>query len=147
MAADYQITLDPTHIDAEAAHAFLSKTYWSPGIPLSVVRRAIGGSVCVAVRAEGEQVAFARAVTDRATFAYLADVYVLEEHRGRGLARKMVEALLGHPDLQGLRRLMLATRDAHSLYAKFGFKPLANPARMMELLRADPYAAEGPSGG
>jgi GNAT superfamily N-acetyltransferase len=137
----YEVTLDPDRLDVEAAHAFLSTTYWSPGIPLSVVRRAIENSLCVAVFAGSRQVAFARAVTDRATFAYLADVYVLEEHRGQGLSRRMIEALLAHPDLQGLRRLMLATRDAHGLYEKFGFKPLANPARMMELHRPDVYAA------
>jgi len=144
--SNYQVTLDPAFIDVEATHAFLTTTYWAQGIPLPVVRRAIAGSVCAAVRCENQQVAFARAVTDRATFAYLADVYVLEEHRGRGLSRAMISALLAHPDLQGLRRLMLATRDAHGLYAKFGFKPLANPARMMELHNADVYAPAGPNG-
>lgn len=143
---NYEITFDPARIDVDAAHAFLAKTYWTPGIPLSVVRKAIENSLCVAVHAGGHQVAFARVVTDRATFAYLSDVYVLEEHRGKGLSRRMLEALFAHPDLQGLRRLMLATRDAHGLYLKFGFQPLANPARMMELNDPDVYARAAQSG-
>jgi len=138
--SDYEITTDPSRIDVESAHAFLSKTYWSPGIPLAVVRKAIENSLCVAAFIAGKQVAFARAVTDRATFAYLADVYVLEEHRGRGLSRAMIEALLKHPDLQGLRRLLLATRDAHGLYGKFGFKTLAKPDHIMELHNPDVYS-------
>ena len=140
--SDYEITSDPSRIDVEAAHAFLSKTYWSPGIPLAVVRKAIENSLCVATLRAGRQVGFARAVTDRATFAYLADVYVLDEHRGQGLSRVMIETLLCHPDLQGLRRIILATRDAHGLYAKFGFKPLANPGRMMELHNPDVYGGD-----
>jgi GNAT superfamily N-acetyltransferase len=136
----YNITLDQSQIDPVAAHAFLSRTYWSPNIPLAIVQRAIAGSLCVAVHCDERQVGFARVVTDRATFAYLADVYVLEEHRGQGLSRKMLEALFAHPDLQGLRRMMLATRDAHELYAKFGFTPLANPSIMMELHRPDVYS-------
>ena len=83
-----------------------------------------------------KQVGLARVVTDRATFAYLSDVYVLEEHRGKGLAQRLMEAVIAHPDLQGLRRMLLATRDAHGLYAKYGFKPLANPERLM--IRDDP---------
>lgn len=136
----HDITLDPARIDAVAAHAFLTRTYWSPGIPLDVVRRAIEHSLCAAVFEQGRQVAFARAVTDRATFAYLADVYVLEDHRGRGLARQMVAALLAHPDLQGLRRILLVTRDAHGLYEKFGFVPVQRPASLMELHQPDVYA-------
>ena len=138
---DYEITTDPARIDVVAAHAFLGKTYWATGIPLATVRRAFANSVCVAAFDGDKQVAFARAVTDRATFAYLADVYVLEEHRGRGLSRQIVGALLAHPDLSGLRRMMLATRDAHGLYAKFGFTPLGNPARFMERHDPDVYAA------
>lgn len=138
---DTDITLDPQQIDAEAAHAFLSGTYWSPGIPLAVVERAIQNSLCVAARCQGRQVGFARLVTDKATFAYLADVYVLPEHRGQGLSTRMLAALLGHPEVQGLRRLMLATRDAHGLYRRFGFQPLAVPERFMELHRPDVYAA------
>jgi GNAT superfamily N-acetyltransferase len=134
----YEISTDFTRFDVDAIHAFLSVSYWSPGVPIETVRRAIENSVCVGAYLDGQQVGFARMVTDKATFAYLADVYVLEGHRGHGLSKQMLEALLHRPELQGLRRMMLVTRDAHSLYAKFGFKPLAVPERFMEL--HNPYA-------
>jgi GNAT superfamily N-acetyltransferase len=137
--ADYETSFDPARIDVEAAHAYLSRSYWAAGIPIAVLRRAIANSLCIAAFAEGAQVGFARVVTDRATFAYLADVYVLEAHRGRGLARRLVSELLAHPELQGLRRLMLVTRDAHAVYAPFGFRPLAHPERVMELHRPGVY--------
>ena len=139
-AMDYEISTDPARLDVEAIHAFLARTYWSPGIPRAVVERAIAHSLCFGVFHEGAQVGFARAVTDRATFAYLADVYLLEAHRGRGVARRLVAAIVAHPDLQDLRRMMLATRDAHGLYAKFGFTPVAKPDRLMELHKPDVYA-------
>jgi GNAT superfamily N-acetyltransferase len=137
---DYEISLDPSRIDLAATHAFLSGSYWAAGIPLATLRKAIDNSLCVAAFAGGQQVGFARVVTDRATFAYLADVYVLDSHRGRGLSRRLVAALVEHPELQGLRRLMLVTRDAHGLYEKFGFTALAHPSRVMELHRPDIYA-------
>ena len=140
---DYEISTDHARLDITAIHAFLSQTYWSPGIPRAVVERAIAHSLCFGVFRDGAQVGFARAVTDRATFAYLADVYLLEAHRGRGVARRLVAAIVAHPELQGLRRMMLATRDAHGLYAKFGFRPLAKPERMMELHKPDVYGAAG----
>jgi GNAT superfamily N-acetyltransferase len=133
---DYEISFDPARVDVEAAHAFLAGTYWARDIPLEVVRKAIANSLCVALLQAGRQVGFARVVTDRATFGYLADVYVLEEFRGRGLSKRMLEALFAHPELQGLRRTMLVTRDAHGLYAGFGFTALAHPERVME--RHDP---------
>jgi GNAT superfamily N-acetyltransferase len=136
----YTISTDRTRFDIAAIHAFLSRSYWSPGIPLATVERAIAHSLAFGVFDGVEQVGFARVVTDRATFAYLADVYILEGHRGQGLARKLVETILAHEDLQGLRRFLLATRDAHPLYAAFGFKPLAAPDRMMEI--HDPHAYE-----
>ena len=136
---DYEISLDPARIDVEAAHAYISTSYWAQGMPIEVLRKAVANSLCVAAFAQGTQVGFARAVTDRATFAYLADVYVLEAHRGRGLSRRLVAALLDHPEMQGLRRLMLVTRDAHGLYEKFGFTALAHPARVMELHRPGVY--------
>ena len=136
---DYEISLDPARIDLAATHAFLARSYWAKDIPQSVVRKAIDNSLCVAAFAGAEQVGFARLVTDRATFAYLADVYVLEAHRGRGLSRRLVAALLAHPEVQGLRRLMLVTRDAHGLYEKFGFTALAHPTRVMELHRPEIY--------
>lgn len=134
----YEISSDPSRLDTRAIHAFLSATYWSPGVPLSVVERSVRNSVCVGAYQGTSQIGFARMVTDKATFAYLADVYVLEEHRGRGISTRMMETLMQLPELQGLRRMMLATRDAHGLYERFGFKPLAAPARFME--RHDPSA-------
>jgi GNAT superfamily N-acetyltransferase len=135
----YLISTDPARLDARAIHAYLEQSYWASGIPLDVVERAIRGSLCIGLYDDGRQVGFARAVTDRATFAYLADVYVLESHRGRGLAAWMVGTLLAHPDLQGLRRLSLVTKDAHGLYARFGFTPLQSPDMHMELTRPDVY--------
>lgn len=136
----YEISIDPARLDLSAIHAFLTQTYWSLGIPLATVAKAVQNSVCVGAYLGQEQVGFARAVTDRATFAYLADVYVLESHRGNGLSRRMMEAMTAHPELQGLRRMLLATRDAHGLYEKFGFKPLAAPARFMELHNPSTYS-------
>lgn len=138
MRAGYRLSFDD--VDASAAHAFLTRAYWSEGIPLATVERAIANSLCIALHADGEgQVGFARVVTDRTTLAYLCDVYVLEAHRGRGLAAWMVETLMAHSDLQGLRRSMLFTRDAHSLYARLGFAPLATPDRGMEIVKPGIY--------
>jgi GNAT superfamily N-acetyltransferase len=139
--APYEITSDKARLDIGAIHCFLAQSYWSPGVPRAVVERAIANSLCFGVLHEGQQVGFARVVTDKATFAYLADVYILPDHRGKGLARRLMERVIQHPDLQGLRRILLATRDAHALYAKFGFKPLAVPERIMEIHDPDVYAA------
>lgn len=120
-------------VDLDAVHAFLTTAYWSPGVTRDVVARSLAGSIVIGVYApEGTQVAFARAVTDRTTFAWIADVFVLPSHRGRGLGRFVVATLLDHPELQGLRRLMLATADAHSLYRSYGFRPIDDPSRFME---------------
>lgn len=135
----YEITCDKARLDIGAIHSFLSQSYWSPGIPRAVVERAIANSLCFGVLHQGQQVGFARVVTDKATFAYLADVYILLEHRGKGLSRRLMEQITQHPDLQGLRRMLLATRDAHALYAKFGFKPLAAPDIMMEVHNPNAY--------
>ncbi|KQV50303.1 hypothetical protein ASC95_13025 [Pelomonas sp. Root1217] len=136
----YRLSFAPEDIDARAAHAFLVGAYWSEGIPLALVERSIANSLCIALLAEGQgQVGFARVVTDRTTFAYLCDVYVLDAHRGRGLANWMIETLLAHADLQGLRRFMLFTRDAHAVYAGHGFSPLAKPQRGMEIVRPGLY--------
>jgi GNAT superfamily N-acetyltransferase len=136
----YELVDDPALIDVTAAHAYLARSYWSPNIPFDTVERAIANSLCVAVRKDDEQVGLARLVTDRATFAYLADVYVLEAHRGRGLAQAMVAHLQAHPELQGLRRWLLMTVDAHALYEKLGWTPLAHPERGMERHFPDVYA-------
>jgi GNAT superfamily N-acetyltransferase len=136
----YELTFDTARIDAVAAHAYLDRSYWAAGIALETVRRAIAGSLSVAVIHAGRQVAMARVVTDRATFAYLADVYVLEEHEGQGIARAMVAALRAHPELQGLRRWLLFTVDAHGVYEKVGFTPLAHPERGMEIVDPEVYS-------
>ncbi|MBL0141056.1 MAG: GNAT family N-acetyltransferase [Betaproteobacteria bacterium] len=140
----YELLTGYENMDVNAIHAFLSKTYWSPEIPVQVVDRAARNSMCFGVRLNGEQVAFARVVTDKATFAYLADVYVLEEHRGKGVSRLLLDSVFQHPDLQGLRRFLLATRDAHGLYTRYGFTPLAKPSRMMEAHNPDAYAKPAP---
>jgi GNAT superfamily N-acetyltransferase len=137
----YSISSDPARLDLVAIHAFLARSYWSPGIPFATVERAVAHSLAFGVYDGEEQVGFARVITDRATFAYLADVYILEDHRGRGLARRLIQAVLAHEDLQGLRRVMLATRDAHALYAGYGFTPLAKPDRLMEIHRPDVYGS------
>ena len=139
----YEVTSDKSRFDVDAIHAFLSQTYWATGIPRATVERAIENSVCFGVLYEGAQVGFARMITDKATFAYLSDVYVLDAHRGKGLARLIMNAVQRHPDLQGLRRMLLATRDAHGLYEKYGFKPLAAPERVMEVLVPDVYRMAG----
>ncbi len=137
----YVISTDKEKFDVSAIHGYLTRSYWSPGIPTAVIERAIAGSLCFGLFTQnGEQVGFARMITDRATFAYLADVYVLEEHCGKGLAKWMMETIMAHPSLQGLRRIMLATRDAHRLYEQFGFKPLARPEAFMEFHKPNIYA-------
>lgn len=141
--ADYQISNERARMDVDAIHAFLTRTYWARGIPRATVERAIAHSLCFGVFCEGAQVGFARVVTDRATFAYLADVYLLEAHRGQGLARRLLQAVLAHPELQGLRRWLLVTRDAHPLYRQHGFEPVAHPDRMMEIHRPDAYLLAG----
>jgi GNAT superfamily N-acetyltransferase len=129
----FTISTDRSKLDLETIHEFLAGSYWATGIPRDVVDRSIDGALCFGVFANGRQVGFARVITDSATFAYLADVFVLESHRGRGLAAWLMECVLAHPDLQGLRRWMLVTRDAHPLYRKSGFRDLAHPERIMEM--------------
>ena len=131
---------DPAKLDMDMIHGFLARTYWSPDIPRAVLERALANSLCFGVYEDGRQVGFARVVTDRATFAYLADVFVLESHRRRGLSKRLVAEILGHPSLQGLRRWLLVTRDAQGLYGQFGFTPLRSPERFMELHDPDVYS-------
>ncbi len=135
-----QVNTDKDSLDIGLIHRFLStEAYWSRGIPRATVEQAIAGSLCFGGYVDGCQVAFARVVTDGATFGYLADVFVLPEHRGHGHSKTLVAAVMAHPQLQGLRRFMLATADAHSLYEKFGFAPSARPERLMEILHPDLY--------
>jgi GNAT superfamily N-acetyltransferase len=138
----YEICCDVERLDVSAIHAFLVGSYWARDIPLEVVERALRGSLCFGLFHAGEQVGLARVVTDRATFAYLCDVYVLEAHRGRGLASWLVSQVLAHPELQGVRRCLLATRDAHALYAKLGFEPLDDAPKFMQIRRRTPYSAK-----
>ncbi len=138
---DYEISDDKTRLDADVIHGFLQGSYWSPGVPRAIVERAIRESLCFGVYRGGEQIGFARVVTDKATFAYLADVFILDSHRGQGLSKRLMRFIAGHPDLQGLRRFILATKDAHGLYEQFGFAALNNPSIYMEILRPDVYQA------
>ena len=138
---NYELSFERERLDIDVVHGFLTQSYWSPGISKELVARAISHSLCIGAFADGAQVGFARLVTDRATFAYLADVFVLPDHRGHRISERMVEALLALPDVQGLRRIMLATRDAHRLYARFGFSPLAAAERFMEIHRPQIYGA------
>jgi GNAT superfamily N-acetyltransferase len=132
---DFEISTDPARVDIPTVHRFLSEeAYWSPGVPLDVVTRAIHGSIVFGIyRVEdGAQAGFARVVSDRATFAWICDVFVLPEFRGHSLGKWLMETIAAHPDLQDLRRWMLATRDAHELYEKTGFTALHDPTRFME---------------
>jgi GNAT superfamily N-acetyltransferase len=129
---EFVISTDPDRLDLDVVHRFLSEeAYWSPGVPRDLVERSIDNSLCFGLYRGEEQVGFARVVTDRAAFAWLADVFVLPEHRGKGLGKWLVETVLAHPDLQSLRRFLLGTADAHSLYERYGFRPV-DPGRTME---------------
>jgi len=134
----YEISTDRRRLDLDVVHGFLRGAYWSRGVPRDVVERAMEHSLCFGLYAPGgEQVGFARVVTDRAAIAYLADIFVLPVYRGRGLGVWLIETVLAHPDLQGLRRFELATDDAHALYARFGFAPFRQPERQLVIERVD----------
>jgi GNAT superfamily N-acetyltransferase len=137
---DYTLTTDPARVDLEVVHGFLSRSYWAAGIPRELVERSVAGSMVFSIHhASQGQIGFARVITDRATFGYLADVFVLEAHRGQGLAGWLMDAIHAHPELQALRRWMLITRDAHGLYARHGWAPLGSPERAMERVVPNPY--------
>ena len=140
--AAYEISTDQAKLDVRAIHAYLTRSYWSPGIPIEIVERALRNSLCFGAYecASGAQVGLARLVTDHATFAYLCDVYVLEGHRGSGLGKRLMRELMKHPVLTGARRIMLATRDAHGLYAAYGFVEAGAAKNLMEIVRPDIYA-------
>lgn len=137
----YELSCDLERMDVSAIHAFLVRSYWARGIPREVVARSLRGSLCFGVFHQGQQVGFARVVSDRATVAYLCDVYVLEPHRGRGVGRWLVAQVLAHPELQGVRGFLLATDDAHGLYAKLGFLPVEGSRKYMRIQRLNPYGA------
>jgi GNAT superfamily N-acetyltransferase len=137
---EYEISTDTHRLNVEVIHNFLAEeSYWAPGIPLGIVERAIQHSLCFGVYHHTAQVGFARVVTDKSTFALLADLFILRAHRGKGLSKWLMRCVVGHEDLQGLRRLLLLTSDAHGLYRQFGFQELGNPSRFMEVLRQDIY--------
>jgi GNAT superfamily N-acetyltransferase len=135
----YLVSTDRARIDVDAVHAFLLTTHWAAGIPRETLERAIAGSVTFGVFDDGAQVGFARAVTDLATYAYLTDVFVMPTHRGRGLGDWLVACVLAHPQLQGLRRMALFTRDAAWLYTRHGFAPMPATATYLEILDRDVY--------
>lgn len=137
--SNYHISTDQQSFDLDAIHAFLSHSYWSPGISRATVEKATRNSLAFAVFLGEQQIGFARVITDKASFAYLADVYILEAHRGQGLAKYLMATILAHPDLQELRRFLLATQDAHSLYSQLGFSGLTNSSRFMEIHRPAVY--------
>ena len=128
---NYIITDKKSKIDIDYVHDFLTKSYWSPGVKLQIVKKAMQGSLCFGIYNKDKQIGYARMITDKATFAYLADVFIEEKFRGRGLGKWLVEVILAHPGLQGLRRIMLATKDAHQLYEQCGFTSITNPERYM----------------
>lgn len=130
---NFTVTDDHARLDRDLIRQFLASSYWAKNIPAETVDRSLRNSLCFALLDGARQVGFARVVSDRATFAYLGDVFVVPEYRGRGLAKWLVGCVLGHPELQGLRRWLLGTRDAHGLYRQLGFTPLKDPARFMEL--------------
>ena len=133
MEDEIEISTDQARLDIDVIHGFLRTSYWAEGRRRSVVERAIRNSLCFGVYAGGRQVAFARVVSDRAVFAYMMDVFVIPEYRGRGISKALMRAVLDHPDLQNLRTFLLATHDAHGLYEQFGFRPLAQPERWMSI--------------
>lgn len=137
--SNYNISTEKTKLNIDFIHSFLTRSYWAQGIPRSVVERCIENSLCFGAYFDVEQVGFARVISDYTTFAYLADVFVIEAHRGKGVSKMIMDAVIKHPQLQGLRRIVLATKDAHGLYAQFGFIPLKAPDRWMEIHNPDVY--------
>lgn len=138
---EYTITTQLEDMDLDIIHSFISQSYWARGIPMATLERALRHSLCFGVMSAADgQVGFARMITDTATFAYLADVFIVPEHRGRELSKRLLTNIMQHPQLQGLRRTLLATRDAHGLYDQFGFQALASPETFMEIYQPGIYA-------
>lgn len=135
------ITTDKTQLNIQLIHHYLStESYWAKGIPLKTVERSVQHSLCFGIYDDNRQFGFARVISDHATYAYLADVFILPDHRGKGYSKLLIQYILNHPELQGLRRWGLATADAHSLYKKFGFTELTEPERMMEKRNRNLYS-------
>jgi N-acetylglutamate synthase-like GNAT family acetyltransferase len=138
---EFTVSTDPKRVDLGLVHSFLTECYWAKGIPRDVVSRSIENSLSFGVYRGSQQVGFARVISDRATFAYIADVFILPQYRGHRLAKLLMQCIMEHPELQDLRRWSLATRDAHGLYAQFGFKPVTKPEMWMEVHRPDVYTS------
>lgn len=139
---NYLFSTDKKKLQLSVIHQFLSKqSYWSVNIPMDTVKKSIEGSICFGIYLEEKQIGFARLITDKATFGYLADVFVVEEHRNKGLSKELMAFILSYPLIKQLRRLMLATKDAHGLYKQFGFNALAEPARFMEVKAFETYSS------
>jgi GNAT superfamily N-acetyltransferase len=141
---EFTISTDKRRLDSDVIHEFLTRCYWAAGISREIVARSIENSLCFGIYRNDQQVGFARVISDYATFAYVADVFVLEAFRGKGLSKLLIRCIVEHPDLQGLRRWVLGTKDAHALYAQFGFTPLGSPERFMELHNPDVYKSAAP---
>ncbi|MCW4631315.1 MULTISPECIES: GNAT family N-acetyltransferase [Marinomonas] len=140
MVSGYRISWDYKEMDFDVIHHYISNTYWAKNIPQTTLKRALDNSLCFGVFSqEGKQIGFARMITDQATFAYLADVFIDEEHRGKGLSKWLMQEIHDYPSLQGLRRILLATRDAHGLYGQFGYTPLNYPETFMQKWNPDVY--------
>lgn len=140
LISGYKASSEKKDMDLSVIHGYISRSYWAKNIPINTMKKAINNSLCFGVFTDsGQQVAFARMVTDSATFAYLADVFVLNEHRGKGISKWLMKIILENPNLQGIRRMALATSDAHGLYEQFGFKSLNSPESFMELHQPDVY--------
>ena len=137
----FTITCDPRRMDRQFVAGFLTTSYWAKGIPTHTVGRSIDGSICFSLLTSSEQIGFARVISDRATIAYLGDVFIAAHFRGRGLGKWLIECVMAHPELQGLRRWILVTRDAHALYKQFGFRALAQPGGYMELHNPNVYGS------
>ena len=136
---DYAISTDKSKLNIDVIHSFLTTSYWAQGIPRATVERCIQNSLSFGAYCDDEQIGFARVISDYTTFAYLADVFVIEAHRGKGVSKMIMDEVIRHPQLQGLRRFVLGTRDAHGLYVKYGFTPLKAPDRWMEIHNPDVY--------
>ena len=140
---EFTVSTDPALIDLDVVHGFLTNSYWANGIPREVVARSIENSLCFGLYIQGKQVGFAHVISDYATYAYIGDVFILESFRGHGLGKWLMECIMQHPRLQGLRRWSLVTRDAHALYAQLGFTPLKKPQNYMEFHHPDVYQRPG----
>jgi len=137
------VTTDRSRLDLEVIHGYLTRSYWAKGIPRATVARAMDRSLCFGAFEGDRQVGFARVISDLTTFAYVSDVFVVESHQGRGVGKRLMAAIMAHPELQELRRWTLFTRDAHGLYRQYGFREPRYPERLMEVFNDDPYRGEG----